>query len=285
MKKKGRKAFWRNIKFKYKLTVINENTLEEVVGIHVSKLNGFSVLLAACTVIFLLAAIIIVFTPLRNYLPGYMNSEIRSQVVTNALKADSLVEALERQNRYIMNIQDIFSGKVNVDTVQSIDSLTAVRTEELMNRSKEEDDFRRKYEERERAEALSGAEEHELPGLLFYRPTRGIVVKDFSPSHQHYGVDMAASVDESIVAALDGTVMLVAQTVDSGTLIQIQHEQNFISIYKHCGPSRKKVGDQVKGGEVIALAGTLDEGKHASHVHFELWHEGTPIDPAKYVVF
>lgn len=79
-----------------------------------------------------------------------MNSEVRSQVVTNALKADSLVEALERQNRYIMNIQDIFSGKVNVDTVQSIDSLTTIRTEELMNRSKEEDDFRRKYEERER---------------------------------------------------------------------------------------------------------------------------------------
>ena len=190
MKKKGRKAFWRNIKFKYKLTVINENTLEEVIGIHVSKLNGFSVLLAACTVIFLLAAIIIVFTPLRNYLPGYMNSEIRSQVVTNALKADSLAEALERQNRYIMNIQDIFSGKVNVDTVQSIDSLTTIRTEELMNRSKEEDDFRRKYEERERAAAMAGTDDHTLPDLLFFRPTRGMVVKDFAPSRHHYGVDM-----------------------------------------------------------------------------------------------
>lgn len=202
MKKKGRKAFWRNIKFKYKLTVINENTLEEVIGIHVSKLNGFSVLLAACTVIFLLAAIIIVFTPLRNYLPGYMNSEVRSQVVTNALKADSLVEALERQNRYIMNIQDIFSGKVDVDTVQSIDSLTTIRTEELMNRSKEEDDFRRKYEERERAAAVAGTDDHTLPDLLFFRPTRGMVVKDFAPSRHHYGVDMAASVDESVLAAL-----------------------------------------------------------------------------------
>ena len=278
MKKKGRKAFWRNIKFKYKLTVINENTLEEVIGIHVSKLNGFSVLLAACTVIFLLAAIIIVFTPLRNYLPGYMNSEVRSQVVTNALKADSLVEALERQNRYIMNIQDIFSGKVDVDTVQSIDSLTTIRTEELMNRSKED-------EERERAAAMAGTDDHTLPDLLFFRPTRGMVVKDFAPSRHHYGVDMAASVDESVLAALDGTVMLVVQTADSGVLIQIQHEQNFISVYKHCGPSRKKEGDQVKGGEVIALAGTSDEGKHVSHVHFELWHDGTPIDPAKYVVF
>lgn len=284
MRKKGRKAFWKNIKFKYKLTIINENTLEEVVGIHVSKLNGFSVLLAACTVIFLLAAIILVFTPLRNYLPGYMNSEVRSQVVTNALKADSLVEALDRQNQYIMNIQDIFSGKVSVYTVQSIDSLTTIRTNELMNRSKEEDDFRRKYEARQKAESAA-EEDHKLPDLLFFRPTKGIVMKDFAPSRQHYGVDMAAAMDESIVAVMDGKVMMVEQTADKGFLIQIQHEQNFISIYKHCGTPRKKEGDRVKGGEVIALAGTEDEGKHVSYVHFELWHEGTPIDPAKYVVF
>ena len=42
VKKKRHKAFWSNIKFKYKLTIINENTLEEVVGLRVSKLNGIS---------------------------------------------------------------------------------------------------------------------------------------------------------------------------------------------------------------------------------------------------
>lgn len=111
MKKKGRKAFWHNFKFKYKLTITNENTLEEIVGLHVSKLNGVSVLLSAVTVIFLISATIIVFTPLRNYLPGYMNSEVRAQVVTNALRADSLQQVVTRQNMYIMNIQDIFSGE------------------------------------------------------------------------------------------------------------------------------------------------------------------------------
>ena len=79
--KNRRKKFWRNFKFKYKLTITNENTLEEVIGIHVSKLNGVSVLLFAVTVIFLIAATIIAFTPLRNYLPGYMNSEVRELVV------------------------------------------------------------------------------------------------------------------------------------------------------------------------------------------------------------
>ena len=128
--KNKRKKFWRNFKFKYKLTITNENTVEEVVGIHVSKLNGVSVLLFAVTVIFLIAATIIAFTPLRNYLPGYMNSEVRELVVNNALRVDSLQQLLNRQNMYIMNIQDIFSGKVKADTVASIDSLTIVRSEE-----------------------------------------------------------------------------------------------------------------------------------------------------------
>ena len=82
-KKKRSKAFWNNIKFKYKLTIINENTLEEVVGLRVSKLNGLSVLLSVLTFLFVIAAVIITFTPLRNYLPGYMNSEVRAQSVYN----------------------------------------------------------------------------------------------------------------------------------------------------------------------------------------------------------
>lgn len=126
-KKKRSKAFWNNIKFKYKLTIINENTLEEVVGLRVSKLNGLSVLLSVLTFLFVIAAVIITFTPLRNYLPGYMNSEVRAQVVENALRVDSLQQLVDRQNLYIMNIQDIFSGKVRIDSVQSMDTLTAMR--------------------------------------------------------------------------------------------------------------------------------------------------------------
>ena len=129
--KKARKAFWHNIRFKYKLSVVNENTLEEVIGIHVSKLNGLSVLLAFCAVIFFIASLILVFTPLRNYLPGYCDSEVRAQVVANALRADSLQAALDRQNRYVMNIRDILSGQVKADTVQSIASLTYLRDEEV----------------------------------------------------------------------------------------------------------------------------------------------------------
>ena len=97
-KRRKNKAFWNNIKFKYKLTIVNENTLEEVVGLHVSKLNGISVLLSVLTVLFLIASLIVAFTPLRNYLPGYMNSEIRAQVVDNALRVDPRGRRVEQQN-------------------------------------------------------------------------------------------------------------------------------------------------------------------------------------------
>lgn len=314
MKKKGRKAFWHNIKFKYKLTVINENTLEEVVGIHVSKLNGLSVLLSVCTVIFIIAAAIIAFTPLRNYLPGYMNSEVREMVVTNALRADSLRLALEKQNRYIMNIQDIFSGKIHTDSIQSIDSLTNIRAEQLMERTKEEEEFRQKYEEKERYNLREIAGNNAAAGLMFYRPVRGVMDVNFNPQGRHYGIDLTASPNENILSVLDGTVILAAYTATDGYVIQVQHSQDFVSIYKHCGMLLKKQGDRVRGGDVLGVmkvaGGNPDGGynygnRHSTanrytssgdgtdgnddkvqpFLHFELWHKGTPINPEKYVVF
>lgn len=283
--KNKRRAFWKNIKFKYKLTITNENTLEEVVGIHVSKLNGVSVLLSAVTVIFLIAALIIIFTPLRNYLPGYMNSEVREQVVLNALRADSLQGVLERQRMYIMNIQDIIAGQVKVDSVHSIDSLTVVRSEELMERTEAEEAFRKQYEETERYNLTTIDNAPAVTGLIFFRPTRGMMSSEFDANKKHYGIDIAASPNESVLATLDGTVILATYTADTGYVIQVQHGQNLVSVYKHCGSLLKKVGDTVKAGEAIALVGNTGEKSTGPHLHFEIWNRGRALDPAKYIVF
>ena len=283
--KNKRKAFWKNFKFKYKLTITNENTLEEIVGIHVSKLNGVSVLLSAVTVIFLIASLIIVFTPLRNYLPGYMNTEVREQVVTNALRADSLQWLMERQRMYIMNIQDIISGNVKTDSIHSIDSLTVVRSEELMERTQAEDEFRKQYEENERYNLTTIDNAPAVTGLIFFRPTRGMISSGFDANQKHYGIDIAASPNESVLSTLDGTVILATYTADTGYVIQVQHNQNLVSVYKHCGSLLKKVGDIVKAGEAIALVGNTGEKTTGPHLHFEVWNKGRALDPTKYIVF
>ena len=284
-KKKRHKAFWSNIKFKYKLTIINENTLEEVVGIRVSKLNGISVLLSVLTVLFLIAAAIITFTPLRNYLPGYMNSDVRAQVVENALRADSLQQLVERQNLYIMNIQDIFRGTVRIDTVHSMDSLTTVREDSLMERTQREAEFRKQYEETEKYNLTSITARPDIEGLIFYRPTRGMITEKFDADRRHYGTDIAANPGESVLATLDGTVILSTYTAETGYVIEVQHNQDFVSVYKHCSSLLKREGDAVQAGEAIALVGNSGQLTTGPHLHFELWHKGRAVNPEQYIVF
>lgn len=284
-RKKRRKAFWRNFKFKYKLTIVNENTLEEVVGLHVSKLNGLSVLITVLTVLFLVAASIIAFTPLRNYLPGYMNSEVRKQIVSNALRVDSLQLLLERQNLYIMNIQDIFSGKVQIDSVRTLDSLTVARKDTLMERTRREEEFRRQYEESEKYNLSTIISQPDVSKMILYRPVRGMVSAHFEPEKKHFGTDIAANPNESILAAMDGTVVLSTYTAETGYVIMLQHNQDFISVCKHCGSLLKKQGEHVRGGEAIALVGNSGTLSTGPHLHFELWYKGRPVNPEKYIVF
>ena len=250
-KRRRSKAFWKNFKFKYKLTIVNENTLEEIVGLRVSKLNGLSVLLCVLAVLFLIASCIITFTPLRNYLPGYMNSE----------------------------------GKVSIDSVQTLDSLTTAREDTLMERTKREEEFRRQYEENEKYNLTSITSQPDVTGLILYRPTRGMVSDHFNAEKKHYGTDIAANPNESVLATMDGTVILSTYTAETGYLIGVQHNQDLISIYKHCGSLLKKEGERVKGGEAIALVGNSGTLSTGPHLHFELWYKGHPVNPEKYIVF
>ncbi len=286
LNKRYRKAFWNNIKFKYRLTITNENTLSEVVRLHVSKLNGLSVVLMVLTILFAIAASIIAFTPLRNYLPGYMNSRVRSQVVENALRVDSLQQLLERQNMYIMNIQDIFRGTVRVDTVTSIEQLTTAREDTLIERTIREEEFRHQYEDRERYNLTTfTAQQTQIDGLSFYRPTRGMISGHFDADLRHFGTDIAASPNESVLATLDGTVILSTYTADTGYVIAIQRSQDFVSFYKHCGFLLKQTGDKVRGGEAIALVGNTGALTTGPHLHFELWHRGIAVNPEHYILF
>lgn len=285
MRKKGRKAFWHNFKFKYRLIIVNENTLEEVFGLHVSKLNGLSVLLAASTLIFLLAAAIIVFTPLRNYLPGYMDSRVRERIVDNSLRADSLLAALERQERYAANIRAILSGEISPDSIPSVDTIGRTKDLTPTPRSAEETEFCNRYEEDERYNLTAVSEERGMGGLVFYRPVRGIISRRFNPADGHFGIDVTDSPHESILADLDGTVVFAAYTAQWRHVLQIQHEQGFVSIYKLCGMPVCREGDKVRSGQAVALVGKANVENEKPHLHYELWYRGTPVNPEKYIAF
>lgn len=136
--------------------------------------------------------------------------------------------------------------------MQTLDSLTAAREDTLMERTKREEEFRRQYEENEKYNLTTVTSQPDVNGLILYRPTRGMVSDHFNAEKKHFGTDIAANPNESVLATMDGTVILSTYTAETGYLIGVQHNQDLISIYKHCGSLLKKEGERVKGGEAIA---------------------------------
>lgn len=281
--KRKKRTFWKNIKFKYKLTIFNENTLEEVVAIHVSKLNGLAVLLSTLFVIFLITALIIIWSPLRNYLPGYMNSSVRQQIVVNALRVDSLEKQLLLHRRFTQNIQDILTGKVPNDTALTKELSPVLSKDTLLAPTEAELSFREQYEDKERYQLSSASILPDVGQLSFFKPVSGNVVQSFQPEQKAFGLRIWTKPNENIHAVLGGTVLLSTYTAKDGYTIVIQHAQHFVSVYKQCRLLLKEEGNLVLKGEVVGIA---PSSKSASNIiQFELWHKGTPINPSLYLSF
>ena len=278
-------AFWKKMRFKYKLSFLNENTLEEVFALRLSRLSGLLTLLVFAVFLITLTAIVIIKTPIRNYLPGYLDSEIRQEIIVNALRTDSLQQNLLTQSKYLNNVTAILRGDMEVDQVRKMDTISDTVSVNL-EKSKQTADFVRNYEEEERYSLNSGQIPQSHPdNVFFYKPVSGVVSSPFSLQDKHYGIDVAAKPKESVLATMKGTVIYTGFDANFGYVIQLQHSNGFVSVYKHNAILLKKEGDEVENGEVIALVGSTGNLSTGDHLHFELWYKGQPVDPRLYINF
>lgn len=286
-KKANMKTFWHRIRFKYKLSFINEGTLEEVWSFRLSQLSAFVTLAVFAFFLIAITALIIIKTPIRNYLPGYLDVEVRKEIMQNALRADSLERMLEIHELYLTNVSGILSGTLPLDSIRQIDSLASRDMNYEIPRSKEEVEFVKKYEEEEKynLSVLTTPKSSPQGGVFFYKPVNGVISSRYKTDVHHYGVDIAAASKESVLATLEGTVIFTGFDSNQGNIIQIQHKNGFISVYKHNELLLKEVGDHVIAGEAIALVGNTGELSTGPHLHFELWYKGNPVNPEEYIAF
>ena len=124
-----------------------------------------------------------------------------------------------------------------------------------------------------------------VTSFLFFTPLRGSITTRFDLPSKHYGVDIASDPNAAIKATLDGTVVLANFTSETGYVIAIQHANNLVSVYKHCSSLLQKAGAYVKAGDAIAIIGNSGETSQGPHLHFELWFNGSPVDPQKFMAF
>ncbi|MDR0748328.1 MAG: M23 family metallopeptidase [Tannerellaceae bacterium] len=284
--KKGAKSFWYRMRFKYKLSFFNEGTLEEVWSFRMSRLTAVYVFAVFALILITITSLIIITTPIRNYLPGYLDVEVRKEIMQTALRADSLERILDIHSLYLENVAGLLTGTMPLDSIREIDSLAHAHANYEIPRSRKEEEFVRTFEEEEKYNLTTLNPNHTpTDAVFFYKPVNGIVSAHYEADIRHYGVDVVAAPKESVLAALDGTVIFTGFDPQYGNVIQLQHKNGFVSIYKHNELLLKKMGDPVTAGEAIALVGNTGSLSTGPHLHFELWQKGSPVNPEDYIVF
>lgn len=282
MKSASRLSFFQKIKMKYKISVLNENTLEEVFHLRMSAQRFFFTFLLILLIVLVLFSTLILTTPLRQLLPDNISSDFRKEAVRHALVIDSLTEEVTVRQAYINTLRDLVAGNIAItDSIFYSDSIIVKEHDEpLLDKSQTEKEFCEEFEEEERYN-ISATTNNPNNNLVFFKPTIGEIDKPFDPVNGHLGIDITTKPSTPIVSIYQGIVLYSAYTLDEDYFIQVIHPQGFISVYKGAANVFKKSGDIVQSGEVIAIMGE-DSSKS---LHFELWRDSQAQNPLNYIVF
>jgi murein DD-endopeptidase MepM/ murein hydrolase activator NlpD len=285
-----RRKWLRKLKTKYKLVLLDDETYEPRFTLRLSRLNVLLISIAASVILVSVTIVLIVFTPLREYIPGYTDMSLYEKIDELQMKTDSLEDDFRRKNLYLFNLQRIMEGR---DTVSEIPMATDTNINYKnikIARSKEDSILRADFEtqslynlnlfsQRENGEGSSIRDFH------FFTPLNGMVSSAFSPMEEHFGIDIVSAANEAVKATLDGVVIFAGWTLETGYVVSVQHKDNILSVYKHNSSLLVEQGAIVKAGEPIAIVGTTGELSSGPHLHFEVWFNGIPMDPAQLMVF
>lgn len=272
---------WRS---KFRLVVLNDETFEEKISLKLSRLNVFLVITIAAIFLVGSTILLIAFTPIKEYIPGYASTELRRKAFQLSVRADSLETHLAYNNWYIENIRNVLNGQP-MDPMESFEVDTTPVTGDMNPAPSSADSNLRDYVEEEDRFNISNSPDQNLARFSFMAPVTGLVTSSFDPAQKHYGVDVTAKKNTPIKSCLTGTVVFAEWTTETGYVMIVQHNKELISIYRHCSALLKKPGDLVQTGQAIGIIGNSGENSTGPHLHFELWHQGNPVNPENFISF
>lgn len=275
----------KKLKSRFRLTILNENTFEEQFSYSLTPMNVIimfgGLLLVFGTLIYLLVA----FTPLKAYvIPDFTDYTYREDARAARITVDSLQAIVNQNERYLADLQVILNGGTLNNAADTGHSSSVNQTNLNYSVTEADSALRQKLSAQDRYQlALEDEKRSSKTGFLLFKPVSGSVSNEFNAKEGHFGIDLVAPKEDPVKAVLDGTVILSSFTADGGNVLQIQHSNNMVSVYKHNSVLLKKEGDQVKAGESIAFIGNSGDHSNGPHLHFELWLNGIPVNPKEYL--
>ncbi|MGB0861502.1 MAG: M23 family metallopeptidase [Saprospiraceae bacterium] len=281
------------LKNTYRLVVMNDDTFEEVGSYRLTRLNVYIMVSSIFVVLVVLVTMIIAFTSLKEYIPGYGDVNLKGKSKQLEEQVYEVEKELLAREAYIKTIQKVLTGGVDTTNYAAEASSEMDYDTAEFNVEPIAEDYQLRTEmEREAMQSLDNSNfvtpqvDNSLEQLYFTTPVRGAIVSDeFQPDQDHFGVDLLGSTGSTIYATLGGVIIMSDYTFETGYVIGIQHSNNIISFYKHNSKLLKKVGDKVQAGQAIAIIGNTGELSEGPHLHFEVWHNSKPINPREFLVF
>ena len=286
-RKKGeKKAIAQKLLHKYRLVILNEDTFEERISFKLTRLNVFILVGISAIILIVLTTLLIAFTPLREYIPGYSSKKLKSQAEELLIKTDSLKTVIAINEQQYASIRKVLTGDIKTiefdkDSIEGV--INSENDDITIQPSKEDSLLRATVEEQDKYNLFETATRS--ADFALFPPVKGLISSKYDSATKHYAVDIVTEKDEPVKAAADGTVIFASWTADTGHVIIIEHQNNLITAYKHNASLSKQQGDLVKAGEVIAVVGNTGELTTGPHLHFELWNNGYPINPTNYIDF
>ncbi len=285
-KKKKSRKFIQKLNDNYRLNVLREVTYEEKFTTNFSILR---LILLGVILIFIMGVMfwfLFAHTGLKHHIPGYPSADFLSDELETEALIDSIGEAAAVNELYYQNLRAILAG----ETVQEInfDSLKRVAKETTLDyKITPADSAAREQISKENQFDIEkpSSKQRFLEQELLFKPTEGVVSDGIDFKKGHFGIDISAPADARVKAILSGTVVFSGFTAGGGNEVHVQHDYNLISIYKHNSAVLKKPGELVTAGESIAIVGNTGEHSNGTHLHFEMWRKGVPLDPAEFFSF
>ena len=272
---------------KFRLSLVDNETHNTLRSIRFGRAQLIYGIITAVLALMLIAYLLFAFTPLRTTIPGYPNAHSRRQAVANAIKIDSLENAVARWNIYAESLSRVLTGEASID----LDSLMRTSTARyLSNKDRAElarrDSVLQETVQKEEQFGVGTGAARDLPieGVHFFTPLKGVVAKGYDRVI-YPGIDVSAPTGSVVSAVLDGTVIFTGWDAEQGYIILLQHRDNLLSIYTNNQKLLRSSGDAVKAGTPIALVGGMSGQPGAEHLHFELWQNGQSLDPTRYISF
>ncbi|MBT8323800.1 MAG: M23 family metallopeptidase [Winogradskyella sp.] len=285
-KKKKEKRFAKKLLHKYRLVILNEDTFEERFAIKLTRLNVFVLTSLSAIILVFLTILLIAFTPLREYIPGYSSTQLKREATRLNFKTDSMLQEMLLNERYLASIKKVLKGDV-ASVEFNRDSILAVAKEDPdifdIQPNREDSLLREKVNKEDKYNLFESNTGNS--SYVLFPPVNGVVSDRYNIEAKHFAIDIVVPQDTPVKATADGTVIFAEWTVETGYVVIIEHAQELISVYKHNTSITKTQGDLVKAGEVIAMSGNAGEYSTGPHLHFELWSNGYPVNPENFIDF